>query len=287
MTKYDPTERHEVESFDVEYRRVGEMALPATIYRPKGEGPFPAIIDVHGGAWNQGSRMAGASLHTRLASTGLLVCALDFRLAPDHPYPAQVSDVNYGTRWLKAHAAELKADVSPLGGIGSSSGGHTIMLSSMRPEDPRYADEAVPGAAGVDAGLDYVVLCWSVLDSYARYQYAKETAYERLVRNTEAYFLTEEAIKEGNPTLAIERGERVRLAPALILQGTKDDNIPQPIPHRFVEVYRKAGGEIEAHFFEGMPHRFILEVPGPETEEGIALLKTFVARQIAARSPVA
>jgi alpha-beta hydrolase superfamily lysophospholipase len=157
----------------------------------------------------------------------------------------------------------------------------------MRPADPRYCDEPVSGGERLDASIDYVVFCWSVLDPLARYQHMKATGDERLVRNTEAYFRNPDELHEGNPTLLLRRGEKVRMPPALLLQGTKDDNIPLVVPNGFIEAYRGAGGEIEAHFYEGMPHRFMLEVPGPEMEDAIARLKAFIGRQIGSRSAVA
>jgi acetyl esterase/lipase len=96
---------------------------------------------------------------------------------------------------------------------------------------------------------------------------------------TEAYFLNQEAMREGNPQLALERGERVELPPTLIVQGTNDDNVPMSIPENFVRAFRAVGGEIELEIFPGMPHGFG-NTPGPESQRAIDLMKTFVARQL-------
>src|SRR5947209_11986 len=119
--RYDPTQRYEVKTFDVEYRRDGESAWLARIYQPQGSGPFPALMDIHGGAWTMSDRTSNEPMATGLAASGLVVAALDFRQAPDHPYPANVQDVNYGTRWFKAHAREWGGDPRQLGGLGGSS----------------------------------------------------------------------------------------------------------------------------------------------------------------------
>jgi acetyl esterase/lipase len=286
---YDPEARHEVQIREVEYLRRGDMSLIATVYRPRGGDLHPALLDVHGGAWSSGSRSGSAAFHERLASTGLVVVAVDFRLAPQFPYPAQVADVNYATRWLKANAAGLGADTSRLGAIGSSSGGHTLMLSAMRPDDPRYRDPALP-AASHSAEVSYAVLRWPVLDSYARYRYAREREAaaassgpppdrDRLALATEGYFRSEEAMQEGSPTLILERGEPARLPPALIVQGTADGNIPMSIPDAFVASYRDRGGHVEIELFEGMPHAFMAQ-PGPETARAFACITRFIARQL-------
>ena len=130
---YDPTTLYEFTSYDVEYRRDEGSVWPATVFQPKGKGPCPALLDVHGGAWNRGSLASNAPIDTRLAECGLVVVAIDFRLASGHTYPEQVANVNFAIHWLKAHAADFNTISERLGGIGSSIGGHTIMLSAMRP----------------------------------------------------------------------------------------------------------------------------------------------------------
>ncbi|HIM16085.1 MAG TPA: alpha/beta hydrolase [Dehalococcoidia bacterium] len=75
-------------------RALGGDDLPAA----GGRGPFPGILFVHGGAWNAGNRTQQEIFNTGLASSGLVIASVDFRLAPDHPYPAQVQDTRCGIR---------------------------------------------------------------------------------------------------------------------------------------------------------------------------------------------
>ena len=82
---YDPSARYEVKTFDVEYRRDGDTALLVRIYQPQGTGPFPAMMDIHGGAWTMSDRTGNEPMATALAASGLVVAALDFRQAPQHP----------------------------------------------------------------------------------------------------------------------------------------------------------------------------------------------------------
>ena len=280
---YDPAAKFDVEVSDVEYRRGDGESWLARIYLPKTGGPFPAILDVHGGAWSGGSRTSAELFDMALASTGIVVAAVDFRVAPEHPYPAQVQDVNYATRWLKASASRFNALPQNIGGLGSSSGGHTVMLSAMRPHDERYASITSAEVAGHDASLDYILATWPVLDPYARYQYAKRVGRENLIANTEGYFLTEEAMQEGNPQLILERGETVELPPTLIIQGTADDNVPMSIPHGFVASYSAAGGHVELEEFPGMHHGFGRE-QSEATDRAIEFMKTFIAKQLSAKA---
>src|SRR5712691_9284928 len=147
---------YEVELKDVEYQRIDGKPWLARIYRPKGTGPFPALIDVHGGAWHNGDRTNNAGVDLALAARGMVVAAIDFRQPPEAGYPASVCDVNVGIRWLKANAREL-GGTAAVGAWGNSSGGHLVILSALRPHDSRYAALPLPGQPDVDATVSYVI----------------------------------------------------------------------------------------------------------------------------------
>ena len=136
---------------EVGYRSEGAHQWLARLYQPEGSGPFPVLVDVHGGAWNGGDRMSDDFMNLRLAGSGILVMAIDFRLAPAHPYPAQAQDANYAFRWAKAHAAEYHGDPASVGALGASSGGHTVLLNALRPLDPLYAALELNETTKVDA----------------------------------------------------------------------------------------------------------------------------------------
>src|SRR5260370_25511117 len=80
---------HEVDVIDTPYARPGGLELLARVYRPRGDAPAPraALVYVHGGAWARLDPTADAILCEALAASGRLVVALDFRQAPDHPFP--------------------------------------------------------------------------------------------------------------------------------------------------------------------------------------------------------
>src|ERR1700694_2833798 len=136
---YDPAARFDLAVSEVEVRRnsAGRM-LMARIYQPKGAGPFPTVLDLHGGAWNTKDRHAEEPMDRAIATSGVLVVAIDMTLAPEAPYPACIQDANYGVRWLKSKAATWNGDPSKIGIYASSTGGHVAELLAMRPHDPRY-----------------------------------------------------------------------------------------------------------------------------------------------------
>ncbi len=277
--EYHPEARFRVDTTDRVYLEHESGSLEATIYQPKGRGPFPGLVDVHGGRWFLGDRSDDHPMNLALASSGIVVVAVDFRLAPQHPYPAQVADTNYAIRWMKANAGHLSVDPASVGAMGCSSGGHTVALNGMRPRDPRYAALPLTGAEHVDASLRFMLCCWPVLDPYARYLWAREIGDDRFIGPTETYFPDPSSLHEGNPQEALERGEAVELPPTIIIQGTNDSNVPQSIPHKFEASYRAAGGDIELELFPGMPHRFG-NMPGAASQRGIDLMKGFISRQL-------
>lgn len=277
---YNPEARFDVDVHEIDYCTHEDGTLPALIYQPQGDGPFPTVIDIHGGAWNRGTYLDNQRIDRELAASGLVVMAAEFRQAPQYPYPTQVADAHYATRWFKAHASEYKGDAQTLGGLGTSSGGHTMMLSAMKPHDPRYAAIPLPEGPALDATLLYVLAAWPVLDSYARYCFAKDEGRAPLMEATEAYFLTEAAMQEGNPQYLLERGESVVMPPTLILQGTNDNNVPLTVCQRFTEAYQAAGGAVELELFPDMAHGFARE-PGAESDRALALMKAFVKQQLA------
>lgn len=281
---YNPERRYDIRVFDLEYRRAETRSLQARVYQPQGEGPFPTLLDVHGGAWNSGDRLSNAAVDEALAATGLVVVAIDLRLAPESSYPASLQDANFGARWLKAHARDFNGEPEPLGAFGSSSGGHVVEMTALRPREPRYAADPLPEGAEMDASLAYVITRAPISDPYARFLFAQRTNRTDLVERSQAYFVPWDAIYEGNPTRILERGEPVSLPPMLILQGEADENIPVEVQRRFVELYRAAGGEIQLEVFPAAEHRFITH-PGPATDRALGITRAFIGRQLA-RQPV-
>jgi len=276
---YDPTAKFDVKVFEEIYRTGDDGEWPVRLYQPQGPGPFPAMLDVHGGAWNRGTYLDNENIDQALAACGILVAAIEFRRAPDHIYPSQIIDANFGTRWLKALAADFNADPDSVGALGTSSGGHTLMSSALRPNDPRYASLKIPGETA-DASVRYAMTGWPVLDSHARYIYAKTSGEDRLMKSSENYFGTEDVMREGNPQMVLDRGEQTHMPPMLILQGTADSNVPLGISENFEKTYRAAGGTVTREVFLDMPHAFARQ-PGPDTDRAIAIMKDFIAQQFA------
>ena len=270
---------HEVDERDVEYQRLAGKPWLARIYQPKGSGPFPTIVDVHGGAWHNGDRMNNAGIDRALAAKGIVVAALDVRQPPEAGYPASICDVNLAIRWLKAHAAEFNGTTA-VGAFGNSSGGHQVVLSALRPRHAAYSTLPLANHPEIDASLSYVIAAWSVICPLYRFNFAKQLNREELIAAHIEYWGTEEAMAEGSPQTIVEKDEQVELPPILYLLKANDKNHPLEMQERFIASYRKRGGAIEVHTFDGLPeHRMVPSPSEPETMRFIGIVSAFIGRQ--------
>ena len=282
--------RHEIDVEDVEYLRHGAKPLLARIYKPRTGGPYPCVIDLHGGAWCNKDRLADAGTDEPLAKSGVVVVSLDFRMPPDGSYPASMQDVNYAIRWCKSRAKELNIRADRIAVLGVSSGGHQAMLTAMRPSDARYGALPLAGKAPVDASVKAVVLCWPVIDPLGRFEYAKKMKGGEHTKQAENWLSChgrywsggEAEMAEGNPTRLLERGEKTPLPPVIYLQGTADVAHPVEYRDRFIANYRKAGGRVELHLFEGMGEAFVTNDPtSAAARSAIEKIIEFVHRELA------
>jgi acetyl esterase len=274
------TDRHGLIVEDIEFARPDGVPLLARLYRPQGDGPFPGVVEVHGGAWTMNNRLTNQDIHRPLAESGVVVLSIDFRMPPLAQYPASLADINLGVRWLKTNAARLSVDPAKIGLLGTSSGGHQAMLAAMRPYDQRYTAHPLADGDSVDASVSYVAMCWPVADPLARYHMVKANGNERLVGAHHAYWPNEAAMDEGSPQRILERGEAVQTPPALLIVGTADDNLGPTMAPRFAETYRAAGGQLQYEEFPGAPHAFIGKDPSAEiARRAIRLIIDFVAVQ--------
>ena len=134
------------------------------------------------------------------------------------------------------------------------------------------------------ARLPWIVACWPVADPLARYHAVKARGNDRLVNAHHQFWPSEAAMDEGNPQRILDRGEPAELPPALVLQGTNDDNLPPDMADNFVAAYRTRGGTATLEKFEGQPHTFVSRDPtSAASRRALELIKAFVRQQAGAR----
>jgi acetyl esterase/lipase len=281
---YDPAAKLDIKVTEVPFRRnAAGRQLMARVYQPVSSnasaGPFPVLLDLHGGAWIRKDRFAEEPMDRAVAASGVLVVAIDMTLSGEAPYPASVQDASYGVRWLKSMAAQWQGDASTLGVYGSSSGGHIAELIAMRPRDARYNAIPLEKAPAVDTSVAYVATRSPISDPYARWQQAEKLKRENLINASKTYFRPWESIHEGNPQEILDRREPVVLRPLLIMQGELDDNVLPAVQKKFAETYRAAGGDCQYRLFEQSEHEWVAK-PGPQTDRAHEMVKAFIARNL-------
>ncbi|MCP3729982.1 alpha/beta hydrolase [Sphingomonas sp. MG17] len=278
--RYDPAARFKLKVSEVEFRRTPKgTPLLARIYQPIGDGPWPVVMDLHGGGWAEKDRQAEELFDRKMAVAGALVVAIDYTLSDEAPYPACIQDANYAIRWLKHNAAKWNGDASKIGLFGSSSGGHIAQLLMLRPHDPRYG--ALPFAENpkLDAVVDYVIGRSPGSDPYAMYQTVVELKNTGMVDKMKTFFTPFANIHDANPREILERREKVTLKPLLVMQGELDDNVPTAVQNRFVKAFRAMGGQCDYEIFKDCDHQWV-GVPGPQTDRAHQMARAFIARQV-------
>jgi acetyl esterase len=211
------------------------------------------------------------------------VMAIDYTLPPLSTYPASVADMNYAVRWLKLNAAQYGTKPEWVGLMGTSAGGHLAVLAALKPQEPRYAALALQGGAAIDAKAFCVLTLWPVICPLTRFR-------ENLERNARGnqlhadrvgsgldqmrYWLTEDAMGEGSPMLAVERGDKVEMPDTLYVQASGDQLHPRHCMDRFCAAYRKRGGRVETVLVEGEPYDLVRVKP--ESSEARRAMKRMI-----------
>jgi acetyl esterase/lipase len=167
-----------------------------------------------------------------------------------------------------------------VGAFGNSSGGHQVVLNALRPRHASYSALPLLNYSDVDASLGYVISAWPVIDPLYRFRYAKELNRQEHIKAHIDYWGTEEAMAEGSPQTIVEHDEQVDLPPILMLLKANDRNHPLEMQERFIASYRRRGGQIEVHTFEGLPeHRMVPSPAQPETMRVMETITAFIRRQ--------
>ncbi|HEX4607505.1 MAG TPA: alpha/beta hydrolase, partial [Urbifossiella sp.] len=127
---------------DLVYTKAGDDELKLDLARPEGDGPFPAVLVIHGGGWSSGNKASNRGALAEFAKRGYVAVSPQYRFAPKHTFPAQVHDVKAAVRWLRAHKDEYKVDPDRIGAVGFSAGGHLSLMQGTAPRagDPKSKD---------------------------------------------------------------------------------------------------------------------------------------------------
>lgn len=132
---------------NVPYIDDGDARHKADVYVPPGEGPFPGVLMIHGGAWTMGNKAHMSAHARRVVQAGYTVISINYRLAPKYKFPAQLDDCKAAVRWLRANAKKYKIDPERIAAYGYSAGGHlACLLGTIDADKPAQGDDAAKNA---------------------------------------------------------------------------------------------------------------------------------------------
>jgi acetyl esterase/lipase len=235
---------------DVAYASPDGQHLLLDLARPKtGDGPFPAVVCIHGGGFRAGDRHGYDSLVLRLAEHGYVAVTVEYRLAPKYQFPAAVHDVKAAVRWVRANAPKYHVDPEHVGVMGGSAGGHLAQFLGVTAHVPEFEGDQNPGPS---SAVTCVVNFFGPSDftkSYGKSVDAAqvlplflggnlETAHERHVRASPLYWVTPDA------------------APTLCIHGTEDKYVAHEQAVWLVDRLKAAGVPAELLTLEGAGHGF-------------------------------
>ncbi len=226
------------------YGKVGERELKLDLYHPsRGEGPFPAVVFVHGGGWRAGHRGHFSRQAMYLATRGYVSACIEYRLSGEATFPAQIQDVKCAIRWMRAKGSKnFKADTARIAVSGGSAGGHLALLAGTSAGVAEF--EGTGGWPGYSSRVSCV----------AAFNPASEFPEEYSV--VVAAFLggskeeVPETYRMATPATWLDKSD----PPMLLLHGTDDQALPYSRSVEFVGKLKALGIASELYSAPGKGH---------------------------------
>lgn len=235
----------------IEYAKPDGQHLQLNMARPKvGDGPFPAVVCIHGGGFRAGNRQSYDGLCIKLAQRGYVAVTVTYRLAPKFQFPAAVHDTKAAVRWVRANAAKYKIDPERIGTTGGSAGGHLAQFLGVTADVKEF--EGTGGNADQSSKVACVVNVYGPSDftkSYGKSVDAHEvlplwlggnveTARPQHIRSSPLYWVTPNA------------------APTLCIHGTEDKYVAHEHAVWIVDKLKAANVSAELLTLQGAGHGF-------------------------------
>ena len=224
---------------DIEFAKVGDVSLTLDAFTPDGDGPFPTCILVHGGGFTKGDKTSFIKpLFAPLSEAKFAWFTINYRLAPQYRYPANIGDTEAAIRWVKAHAKEYKVDAARLALIGESAGGHIVSMVGVRASGDTSLAAVVPFYGPHD------------LEFQAKSRNALGESLTGLFGLTELNDESCKVLHDASPFFHVKAG----LPPFLLIHGDKDDKVPYAQSVRFQEKMKAAGNVCDLITIPGGGH---------------------------------
>lgn len=250
---------------DVRFAAIsGWRRLTVDVYMPpKKAGPKPVILYIHGGGWmNSDARHFGAlanfpAVAARLAREGFVVAAMEYRMASEAKFPAQVQDARAALRFLKANAARFGIDPARSGVIGGSAGGHLSALLAFSCGDNSVEAAGITAPAGSEC-VQALVGWYGVYDTAAiaaTRATGRDNAIENLLGCNGA--CPPERLATVSPVTYVDAKD----PPTLLIHGNNDKTVPVSQSHLLEAKLKAAGVPVSAIYIDGVDHSFVGKTP--------------------------
>lgn len=233
--------------------------VAADVFVPEAAGPLPAVLLVHGGRWESGSRADTEGIARQLAEAGFVVVNADYRLAPAFRFPAPLHDLQQAVRWMRANAGRFRIDPERIGAFGYSSGGHLVSLLATVGGDDRLA--APHG--GPDTRLGAVVSGGTPADLRL---YGSGRGCPEFLGGTAMELPDIHAL--ASPVTHITPDD----PPVFLYHGSLDDIVPIEQAEAMLAALTAAGVPAELHIVRGAGHIALAMFSRPVVAEAIHFL---------------
>lgn len=256
---------------NLEYANPDGQHLQLDMARPmKGEGPFPAVVCIHGGGFRAGSRQGYDGLCIRLAEQGYVAVTVSYRLAPKYQYPAAIHDTKAAVRWLRANAKKYKIDPERIGVTGGSAGGHLAQFLGVTAD--------VKSFEGDGANLDQSSRVVCVVNYYGPSDFTK--SYGKSVDAAQVLPLwlggTLEEARQKHVSASPLNWVTPNAAPTLCIHGTEDKYVAHEQAVWLIDRLKACNVEAELLTLKGAGHGF----KGPDAETAEKAMLSFLAKHL-------
>src|SRR5580704_7446711 len=256
---------------DLEYSNTDGEPLQLNLARPAaGNGPFPAVLCIHGGGFRAGTRESYDNLCIKLAERGYVAATVTYRLSPKHKFPAAIYDCKAAVRWLRANAATYNINPHKIGVMGGSAGGHLAQFLAVTAHVPRF--EGTGGNPDQSRSVTCVVNFFGPSDftkSYGKSVYAHEVLPMWLGGNLET---TRSLHIQASPLYWVTPAA----APTVCIHGTEDKYVAHEQAVWLVDRLKAATVEAELLTLPGAGHGF----KGHDSEVADAAMFDFFDRKL-------
>jgi acetyl esterase/lipase len=221
--------------------------IPARIYTPEGAGPFPVIVYYHGGGWviaNKDVYDGGARGLAKAANA--VVVSIDYRLAPEHKFPAQHDDALAAYHWALANAASIKGDPKRVALAGESAGGNLAVATAMGARDAKLQQPTHVIAVYPIAQPD------TTTASYATYANAKPL--NRAMMGWFARHTIRTPADLQDPRINLVKANLSGLPPVTIINAQIDPLLDDGA--MLEQALRSAGNQVERKVYDNVTHEF-------------------------------